>query len=92
MTIRARTKASPEPSLSTVRELPDAVDLMQPSGNATQPLEKPRVRRKAHADQTTLLKKGPNALPVSDYPLKDGPIAANNLDLRERMRARRARG
>ncbi|MCY7388718.1 MAG: hypothetical protein LH481_11760 [Burkholderiales bacterium] len=60
----------------------------QPAGNASQPMEKPRARRKAQADQTTLLEKGPNALPVSDYPLKKGPIAGNGLDLKEQARLR----
>ena len=54
-------------------------------------LKKPRVRSKAQADQVTLLEEGPNALPVSDYPLKKGPSAANSVDVQEqtRLRARR---
>ena len=58
----------------------------QPAGNASQPLEKEHVRRKASADQATLQEKGSNALPVSDYPLKIGPITENNVDRRERKR------
>lgn len=62
-----------------------------PAGNATRQLEKPRVRNKAQMDQVTLQEEGPNALPVSDYPLKKGPTAANSVDVEEqkRLRARR---
>jgi hypothetical protein len=56
----------------------------QPASNASQPLAKPRERIKAHIDQATILEKGSNALPVSDYPLKKGPVAANTIDLKER--------
>lgn len=58
----------------------------QPAGNASQPMEKLHVRRKASADQATLQDKGSDALPVSDYPLKTGPITENNIDRRERKR------
>ena len=65
-----------------------ATDVVQPESNATRQLEKPRVRRKASADQAILQDKGPDALPVSDYPLKVGPVAANSLDRIEQTRAR----
>ena len=85
----ANAQASPEPPLSASPELPaGSGDITHPAGNASRLLEKPRVRSKAHADQATLQAKGPNALPVSDYPLKKGPVAANSLDLREQERSR----
>lgn len=93
MTNPANVKASPEPPLPAGQD-PHATakDIEQPASNATRQLEKPRVRRKARADQATLQEKGPNALPVSDYPLKEGPSAANSVDLRERTRSRGSGG
>lgn len=84
-----KVKASPEPPLPVAPGPHDAVvDIAQPASNATRQLEKPRVRQKASADQSILQEKGADALPVSDYPLKEGPLAANTLDRRERSRAR----
>ena len=92
MPIPTNTKASPEPPLPAGVNPHDAdTDIVKPASNATHQLEKPRVRRKAHEDQTTLLEKGANALPVSDYPLKTGLVAANNVDLRQRARSRHLR-
>ena len=89
MTTIAKVKASAEPPLPVAPAPHDAaVDIAQPASNATRQLEKPRVRQKAGADQATLQEKGADALPVSDYPLKKGPLAANTLDRRERARAR----
>lgn len=67
----------------------DADEVQQPAGNATRQLDKPRVRRNAEADQATLQDEGSNALPVSDYPLKVGPVAPNSIDAREQKRLRR---
>ena len=89
MKSKTRVKASAEPPLPTASTLQDTTDgVAQPESNASQPLEKSRVRQKASADQATLQDKGADALPVSDYPLKVGP-AANTLDRRERVRARK---
>jgi hypothetical protein len=66
-------------------------DASNSTGKATQALEKPAVRRKAHAEQSTLQEAGADALPVSDYPLKVGAVAPNSIDARERVRARRSR-
>ena len=88
MTNPANVKASPEPPLPAGQDSHDtAKDIEQPASNATRQLDKPRVRRKARADQATLLEKGPDALPVSDYPLKKSPAVANSLDLLERKRS-----
>ena len=89
MTIEANGKSQKvplfpsEPAPHTAAE-----DVAQPESNATRQLEKPRVRRKASADQAILQDEGPDALPVSDYPLKVGPVAANSLDRIEQTRAR----
>ena len=86
--MKANIKATPGPLLPSGGHPRDTVEnIQQPASNATRQLEKPRVRRKARADQATLLEMGPNALPVSDYPLKEGPVAANRLDRRERLRS-----
>ena len=55
-------------------------------------MAKQRVRIKAQADQTTIQEEGADALPVSDYPLKHGPLAANAIDLQQRSRLRVKRG
>ena len=90
---KTNVKASPEPALTPVSELHSANDSAeQPAGNASHPLEKQRVRIKAHSDQTTIQEDGADALPVSDYPLKQGPLAANAVDLRQRARPRVKRG
>ena len=89
MKSKTRVKASAEPPLPTASVPQDTTDrVAQPESNASQPLEKSRVRQKASADQATLQDKGADALPVSDYPLKVGS-AANTLDRRERIRARK---
>lgn len=67
----------------------DADEVQRTAGNATRQLDKPGVRRKAHADQATLQDEGTNALPVSDYPLKVGSVAPNSIDAREQKRLRR---
>ena len=88
MKSKTHTKASAEPSLPASPAARDATEAVaQPESNASQPLEKSRVRQKASADQATLQTEGANALPVSDYPLKVG-AAANTLDRRERVRVR----
>ena len=69
-----------------------AAETDQPESNATRQLEKPRVRRKARADQAILQEKGPDALPVSDYPQKEGPVAANTIDQQERKRSGNSHG
>ncbi|MEO8384380.1 MAG: hypothetical protein ABI583_04005 [Betaproteobacteria bacterium] len=66
----------------------DTPEVEKPASNPSQPLGKPPVRVKAHVDQTTIQEKGADALPVSDYPLKRGPSAANALDLQEQSRSR----
>ena len=89
MATRKIVKASPEPPLAAGPPSHYGVDdIKLPASNATRQLEKPRVRSKAHADQATLQDKGPDALPVSDYPLKKGPLAANSIDLQEQARLR----
>ena len=89
MATRKIVKASPEPSLPAGPPSHAGVDdIKLPASNATRQLEKPRVRSKAHADQATLQDEGPNALPVSDYPLKKGPLAANSIDLQEQASSR----
>ncbi len=88
MKTKKAIKASPEPMLSTEHDSQGAENIEHPASNATQPLAKARVRRKAGTDQALLLEKGPNALPVSDYPLKKGPLAANSLDAKEQALAR----
>jgi hypothetical protein len=50
------------------------------TGNPTRPLDHPPARRKARQEQDTLQDDGPNALPVSDFPLKRRPPAANPAD------------
>lgn len=87
MQSKTRTKASAEPSLPATPASHATEAVIQPASNASQPLEKSRVRQKATADQATIQRDGADALPVSDYPLKAGP-AANTLDRRERLRAR----
>ena len=90
MTTKAKVKASPEPPLPDATAPHDAaVGIKQPASNASQPLAKSRVRQKASADQAMLQAKGADALPVSDYPLKVGPVAANTLDRRELARTRK---
>lgn len=83
MKTKKAVTASPEPLLPTEHDSLGAENIEQPASNATQPLAKARVRRKAGTDQALLLEKGPNALPVSDYPLKKGPLAANSIDAKE---------
>ena len=81
--------ASPQPRLPpTAFVNTDESNVEQPASNATKPLQKRRVRANAQSDQTILQEKGPNALPVSDYPLKKGPVAANSLDVQEQARSR----
>ena len=93
MTKKTVAQASPEPSSPASSGVDIATDCAeQPASNATQPLDKPRERIKAHADQATIQEMGSNALPVSDYPLKKGPVAANTIDLQERSRRRVKRG
>lgn len=90
---RSRVKASPEPPLPP--SLPStgaAAEADHPESNASRQLEKPRVRRKARADQAILQEKGPDALPVSDYPQKEGPVAANTIDQQERKRSGNSHG
>lgn len=92
MKLRSRVKATPEPPLPP--GLPSSgapAETEQPESNATRQLEKPRVRRKARADQAILQEKGPDALPVSDYPQKEGPVAANTIDQQERERSGNSR-
>jgi hypothetical protein len=87
---KTNVKASPVPPLPPVASSRAAeVQIEQAAGNATRQLEKPRLRRKAGAEQAVLQDEGANALPVSDYPLKKGPVAANEIDLREQQRSRR---
>ena len=89
MKTKPDVNASPTPPLPAAPDLHAGVDdAAQPASNASKPLEKPRVRSRAHVDQATLQEKGANALPVSDYPLKKGPVAANTLDLQEQARSR----
>ncbi len=89
MKTKKTIKASPEPVLPVKHDSSEGGENVEhPASNATQPLAKARVRRKAGTDQALLLEKGPNALPVSDYPLKKGPLAANSLDLEEQALAR----
>ena len=90
---KTSVKASPEPALTPVSELHSANSgAEQPASNASHPLEKQRVRIKAHSDQATIQEVGADALPVSDYPLKQGPLAANAVDLRQQARPRVKRG
>ena len=88
---KSGTKFSAKPPLAPSDLSAEQEVRENPAGNATRQLEKPRVRSKAQMDQVTLLEEGPNALPVSDYPLKKGPSAANSVDVQEqtRLRARR---
>ena len=93
MTRKTNVKASPEPTLPPSPELHSAAQTAEqpaehPAGNASQPMAKQRVRIKAQADQTTIQEEGADALPVSDYPLKHGPLAANAIDLQQRSRLR----
>ena len=89
MTAPRKIKASPEPPLPAHTNLHGAdTHIDKPAGNGSQPLEKLRVRHEAGEDQATLQDKGADALPVSDYPLKTGPLAANKQDLRQSGRAR----
>ncbi len=84
---------SPEATLPPASDTPAAInDVARPAGNASHPLEKSRARMTAHTDQVTLQEKGADALPVSDYPLKQGPVAANAVDLKQRSRKRVKRG
>lgn len=86
---KANTSVSPEAALPSASDMPAVTkDVERPAGNASHPLEKSRVRMTAHTDQVTLQEKGADALPVSDYPLKQGPTAANAVDLRQRSRLR----
>ena len=81
--------ASPQPRLPpTAFVNTDESNVDQPASNATKPLQKRRVRAIAQTDQTLLQEEGPNALPVSDYPLKKGPVAANSLDVQEQAKSR----
>ena len=83
--------ASPQPRLPPAAFVnTDESNVEQPASNATKPLQKRRVRANAQTDQTILQEKGPNALPVSDYPLKTGPVAANSLDVQEQAKSRAA--
>lgn len=83
---------SPEAVLPPASDIPAAInDVARPAGNASHPLEKSRVRMTAYTDQVTLQEKGADALPVSDYPLKQGPVAANAVDSRHRFRKRAKR-
>ena len=70
----------------------DQSNVEQPASNATKPLQKRRARANAQTDRSTLQEKGPNALPVSDYPLKTGPVAANSLDVQEQAKSRLKQG
>ena len=82
-----KVKASPEPPLPAAPAPHDAaVDIAQPASNATRQLEKPRVRQKASADQSILQEKGADALPVSDYPLKEGSCGEHTGSPRTRTR------
>ena len=93
MTSKTNVKASPEPALPPISELNSATSgAEQPASNASHPLEKQRVRIKAHSDQATIQEVGADAMPVSDYPLKQGPLAANAVDLRQQARLRVKRG
>ena len=89
MRVRKIVKASPEPPLSNGPQ-PHLSDnaIAHPASNATRQLDKPRVRRKAGDEQAVLQQKGANALPVSDYPLRKGPLAGNSIDLQEQARSR----
>ena len=90
---KTKVSVSPEAALPPTSDIPAAInDVARPAGNASHPLEKSRVRMTAYADQVTLQEKGADALPVSDYPLKQGPVAANAVDLRQRSRKRVKRG
>ena len=83
--------ASPQPRIPPATFVnTDETNVEQPASNATKPLQKRRARANAQTDQTILQEKGPNALPVSDYPLKQGPVAANSLDVREQAKSRAA--
>lgn len=92
MTRKINVKASPEPALRPISALHSSSGTDQPASNASHPLEKQRVRNKAHTDQAIMQEEGADALPVSDYPLKHGPLAANPVDLRQRSRMRIKRG
>ena len=93
MTRKTNVKASPEPALPPVSVLHSTTGgAEQPASNASHPLEKQRVRIKAHTDQATIQEEGADALPVSDYPLKHGPLAANPVDVRQRSRLGVKRG
>ena len=82
-------KASPEPPLPVdcqqagLSKQASATDVEKSVGAPLRPLQKRRSRQKASAEQATLQSKGANSLPVSDYPLKEGPTAANSVDARE---------
>ena len=81
--------ASPQPPLSPAAYVnTDESNVDHPASNATKPLQKRRVRANAQTDQAILQERGPNALPVSDYPLKKGPVAGNSLDLEQQARSR----
>ena len=85
--------ASPKAALPPSADLHDVgIDAARPASNASKPMEKSRVRIKAQADQAIIQEQGADALPVSDYPLKQGPMAANAVDLRQRSRAKVKRG
>ena len=87
MKSRKTIKLPPKALLPSARNPHESITVAgQPAGNASQPMEKLHVRRKAGADQAILQEKGSDALPVSDYPLKTGPITENNIDRRERKR------
>ena len=80
--------ASPQPRLARASFVnTDESNVEQPASNATKPLQKRRTRANAQTDQTILQENGPNALPVSDYPLKTGPVAANSLDVQEQAKS-----
>ena len=89
---KTNVAVSPEAALPPANDIPSAInDIARPGGNASHPLEKSRVRMTAYTDQVMLQDKGADALPVSDYPLKQGPVAANAVDSRQRSRKRAKR-
>jgi len=86
---KANVSVSSEAGLPSASDIPAHTgDVERSASNASHPLDKSRLRIKAYADQVTLQEKGADALPVSDYPLKQGPLAANAVDLRQRSRKR----
>lgn len=89
---KVNVKASAEPplpvdyQLAEMRRQAPATAVENSVHAPLHPLQKDEVRTKASVEQATLQSRGANSLPVSDYPLKEGPTTANSVDVRERSR------